>query len=157
MATTLLDSNVLIGARVSSDQHHDVSRAITTGIDTGELPTGRIPEDVLSEVLNFLHARAGKQVAVETLDVIQASIDLEVDETTKTDFDAGRSLFRQYDGLSFTDAVIVAYMRGQVSNTCTASTTISMQSMTSPGSRRQRTRSPSGGTVVRNRQFVRGT
>jgi len=72
-----------------------------------EYPTRFCPR-----VLNHLHTRAGNKVAIETLDAIQASVDLEVDGTTKTDFDAGRSLFRQYDeGLSFTDAIIVAYMR----------------------------------------------
>ncbi|WP_225335198.1 type II toxin-antitoxin system VapC family toxin [Halomicrobium urmianum] len=111
MATALIDSNVLIGARIATDQHHETGHAIATGIDGGSLPTGRIPDDVLSEVLNYLHTRAGNEVAVETLDAIQASVDFEVDGTTKTDFDAGRSLFRQYDGLSFTDAVIAAYMR----------------------------------------------
>lgn len=111
MATALLDSNVLIGARIVSDQHHETAHAITTRIDDGDFPTGRIPDDVLSEALNYLHTRAENEVAIETLDAIQASVDLEVDGTTKTDFDAGRSLFRQYEGLSFTDAVIVAYMR----------------------------------------------
>jgi len=111
MATVLLDSNVLIGARIASDHHHETAHAITTAIDGGALPTGRIPDEVLSEVLNYLHTRAGNKVAIETLGAIQASVDLEVDGTTKTDFDAGRSLFRQYEGLSFTDAIIVAYMR----------------------------------------------
>lgn len=111
MATALVDSNVLIGSRIVSDQHHDAGHGIITGIDGGDLPSGRIPDDVLSEVLNYLHTRAGNAVAIETLDAIQASVDLEVDGTTKTDFDAGRSLFRRYDDLSFTDAVIVAYMR----------------------------------------------
>lgn len=111
MAATLLDSNVLIGARIAADQHHERGHAITTGIDGGALPTGRIPDEVLSEVLDYLHTRAGNEAAIETLDAIQASVDLEVDGTTKTDFDAGRSLFRRYEGLSFTDAVIVAYMR----------------------------------------------
>lgn len=111
MATALLDSNVLIGARIASDKHHEAGHEITAGIDGGSLPAGRIPDEVLSEVLNYLHTRAGSAVAIETLDAIHASVDLAVDRTTKTDFDAGRSLFRQYEGLSFTDAVIVAYMR----------------------------------------------
>jgi len=89
MATVLLDSNVLIGARIASDHHHETAHAITTAIDGGALPTGRIPDEVLSEVLNHLHTRAGNKVAIETLDAIQASVDLEVDGTTKTDFDAG--------------------------------------------------------------------
>ena len=111
MATAILDSNILIAARVATDQNHDGARAITTGIDGGDLPSGRVPDVVLSETLNYLHVKVGNDAAIETLDGIQASIDLEVDRTTKTDFDAGRSLFRKYAGLSFTDAVIAAYMR----------------------------------------------
>lgn len=111
MATAVLDSSVLIAARLSADQDHDRGQAIVTGIERGDLPTGRIPAVVLHELLNYLHVKAGNDRAVETLDAIQSSIDLEVDRTTKTDFDAGRSCFRRYEGTSFTDAVIAAYMR----------------------------------------------
>jgi len=111
MTTALLDSNVLIGARIATDQHHEDARAVMNAVDGGDLPTGRIPDPVLHEVCNYLHARVDHDTAVTTLDAIQASIDLELDQTTKTDFAAGRSLFRAYPGLSFTDAVIAAYMR----------------------------------------------
>lgn len=111
MATAVLDSNVLIAARLAADQNHERGRAIVTGVEGGDLPTGRIPDVVLHEVLNYLHVKAGNDHAAETLDAIQASIDLEIDRTTKTDFDAGRSCFRRHEGTSFTDAVIAAYMR----------------------------------------------
>ncbi|NLV09574.1 MULTISPECIES: type II toxin-antitoxin system VapC family toxin [Halomicrobium] len=111
MATALVDSNVLIAARIANDQHHEDGRAITAAIEAGTLPTGRIPEHVLTETLNYLHTRVGNETAIETLDALQASTDFELDETTRTDFDGGRSLFRQYDGLSLTDAILVAYMR----------------------------------------------
>ncbi|MBO4248043.1 PIN domain-containing protein [Halomicrobium sp. IBSBa] len=111
MATALVDSNVLIAARIANDQHHEDGRAIRAAIETGTLPTGRIPEHTLTETLNYLHTRVGNETAIETLDALQASTDFELDETTRTDFDGGRSLFRQYDGLSLTDAILVAYMR----------------------------------------------
>lgn len=111
MATAVLDSNVIIASRLSADQNHERDREIMSGVDTGDHPTGRIPDVVLHEALNYIHVKAGNDHAIETLDAIQASIDLNIDRTTKTDFDAGRSLFRRYDGASFTDAVIAAYMR----------------------------------------------
>lgn len=111
MATALVDSNVLIGARLSSDQHHEAAREVAAGIDSGDLPSGRILDDVLSEVLNYVHTRAGHDPAIETLDGLQASVEFSIDRTTRSDFDAARSVFRQYEGLSFTDATIVAYMR----------------------------------------------
>lgn len=111
MATAVVDSNVIIATRLAADQHHSRARTVMEGIDGGDLPDGRVPDVVLHEVLNYLHVKAGNETAIETLDRIQASIDLSVDRTTKTDFDAGRTLFRKFAGLSFTDAVIAAYMR----------------------------------------------
>jgi len=110
MGTALVDSNVLIAARIANDHHHDEGQAIVEAIETAELPTGRVPEHALTEVLNYVHTRVGNETAIETLDGLQASTDFELDETTKADLDGGRSLFRQYDGLSATDAILVAYM-----------------------------------------------
>lgn len=66
--------------------------------------------DVLEEVCNYVQARASHDVAVETLDAIVESGGFEVVDTSKGDFDAGRSSFRTYDGLSLTDAIVVAFM-----------------------------------------------
>jgi predicted nucleic acid-binding protein len=110
MPTAVVDSSVLIAARVSSDQRHQTGHAIATGIDTGDLPVGVSPDDVVSEVLNYLQSKAGHGTAIETLDALLASAAFDIERTTESDFDAGRSLFRQYEGLSFTDSVIVAYM-----------------------------------------------
>lgn len=111
MATALVDSNVLIAARLSRDQNHDSARDIVRAMDEGELPVGRVTSGALAEVLNYLQTRSDHAAAVETLDALVESVGFDVDRTTKSDFDAARSLFRQYEGLSFTDATIVAYMR----------------------------------------------
>lgn len=111
MATAVLDSNVFIAARLENDRHHEGASAIAAGVDGGDLPDGRVPRPVLVEVCNYLQVKAGHDIAVETLDAIQASVDLEVDRAPKTDFDAGKSLFRRYAGLSLTDATIAAYMQ----------------------------------------------
>lgn len=111
MAAVVVDANVLIAARLSRDQNHDRGEAISSAIDHGTLPTAYVLSDVLEEVINYLQAKAGHAVAAETLDAIIESSGLSLKRTTKTDFDTGRSLFRRYEPLSLTDAVIVATMQ----------------------------------------------
>ena len=111
MATVAVDANVIIAARLARDQNHDRGEAITTAIDHGELPTAIVLSDVLEEVINYLQARGGHEVAVETLDALIESSGFELDQTPKSDFDAGRSVFRRYESLSLTDAIIVAAMQ----------------------------------------------
>lgn len=110
MARVVVDANVLIAARLTRDQNHDRGRAIAQAADRGDVPTGIILREVLTEVSNYLQARAGHDTAVETLDALVESAGFEIEETTKSDVDTGRSLFRQYEQLSLTDAIIVAAM-----------------------------------------------
>jgi len=111
MAVVAVDANILIAARLVRDQNHDRGDAIATAIDQGKLPKAIVLSDVLEEVINYLQARAGHDIAVETLDRIIESSGFELKQTPKSDFDAGRSVFRQYESLSLTDAIIVAAMQ----------------------------------------------
>lgn len=111
MARVVVDANVLIAARLSNDQDHEQGRTLTEAFDTGDLPTAVVPSDVLEEVLNYLQARSTHDIAVSTLDAIVESSGFEIAITQKVDFDAGRSLFRKYDSLSLTDAIIAAFMQ----------------------------------------------
>lgn len=111
MASVVVDANVLIAARLSRDQNHERGKAISDGIDQGNLPTAYVLSDVLEAVSNYLQARAGHDVAIETLDALIESSGFSLIETTKTDFSAGRSVFRRDESLSLTDAVIVATMQ----------------------------------------------
>ncbi|MFB6309424.1 MAG: type II toxin-antitoxin system VapC family toxin [Haloarculaceae archaeon] len=113
MSQVAVDANVLIAARLSRDQNHDRGAAIAQGIDRGELPTACLLSDVLEEVINYLQARAGHSDATDTLDALVESSGFTLAHTKKSDFEAGRSLFRQYEPLSLTDAIIVAAMRRQ--------------------------------------------
>jgi len=108
MPRALVDANVLIAARLSRDQNHDRGAAILHGIDDGQLPTGVVVSDVLEETINYIHAKSDQQAAAATLDALIESSGFDIVHTPKSDFDAGRSLFRRYDSLSLTDAVIVA-------------------------------------------------
>ena len=111
MAVVAVDANVLIAARLARDQNHDRGEAITTAIDQGQLPTGIVLSDVLEEVINYLQARGGHDIAADTLDALIESSGFELTQTSKADFEAGRSVFRRYDSLSLTDAIIVAAMQ----------------------------------------------
>ena len=111
MARVAVDANVVIAARLRRDQNHDRGAAILQGIDSGTLPTGYVLSDVLEEIVNYLHAKSGHRVATETLDAVIESSGFTLNQTTKSDFDTGRSLYRQYESLSLTDAIIVAAMQ----------------------------------------------
>ncbi|WP_096390393.1 type II toxin-antitoxin system VapC family toxin [Halopenitus persicus] len=111
MSAVVVDSNVLIAARLSRDQNHERGAAIANAIDHGNLPTAYVLSDVLEEVINYLQARAGHDVAIETLDALIESSGFSLLQTSKADFNAGRSVFRRYESLSLTDAVIVATMQ----------------------------------------------
>lgn len=111
MAAVVVDANVLIAARLSRDQNHERGAEISQAIDQGALPTAYVLSDVLEEVINYLQARAGHGVATDTLDALIESSGFTLKQTPKSDFDAGRSLFRRYDSLSLTDAVIIAAMQ----------------------------------------------
>ncbi|WP_408958769.1 type II toxin-antitoxin system VapC family toxin [Natrinema sp. 74] len=113
MARAVVDANVIIGARLSRDQNHERAAAISKGFDSGSLPTAYVLTDVLEEVINYLQARSTHEVAVRTLDAILESSGFEIVHTPKRDIDAGRSLFRKYEPLSLTDAVIAASMQRQ--------------------------------------------
>ena len=104
-------SIVLIAARLSRDQNHERGTAIVDAIDLGQLPTAHVYSDVLEEICNYLQARAGHESATTTLDALVESSGFVLTQTAKSDFDAGRSLFRRYDSLSVTDAIIVAAMQ----------------------------------------------
>jgi len=111
MGVVAVDANILIAARLARDQNHDRGDAIATAIDQGQLPKAIVLSDVLEEVINYLQARAGHDIAVETLDGLIESSGFELIQTPKSDFDAGRSVFRRYESLSLTDAIIVAAMQ----------------------------------------------
>ena len=111
MAAVIVDANVLIAARLSRDQNHERGVAITQAIDRGTLPTAYVLSEVLEETINYLQARAGHAVATETLDALIESGGFSLKQTSKSDFDTGRSLFRRHESLSLTDAIIVATMQ----------------------------------------------
>jgi len=111
MAVAVVDTGVLIGMADSDDEHHDSAMEIIRGMDHGELPTGRVTNYTTLETLNWIHSRKRHETARETYKRLNQSAGFEVVHAAQKDFTSALSLFETYDGLSFGDATIVAYMQ----------------------------------------------
>lgn len=111
MPAAVLDTNVLVATAHRRDQFHEPARAIVSEMDLGELPTGHVTNYVLAETLNLVGERISETVALELLDRLEESAGFEVVHLPKTDFGTGQALYRQYENLTFVDAVTVAYVR----------------------------------------------
>lgn len=111
MAVAVVDTGVLIGMTDTDDQHHDSAMEIIRGMDHGTLPTGRVTNYIALETLNWIHNRKRHETAVETYERLNQSAGFEVLHAAQKDFTSAVTLFQTYEGLSFGDATIVAYMQ----------------------------------------------
>jgi len=111
VSRVVVDANVLIGFRLRRDQFFEPATSIVRGIDDGELPDAIVTDFILAEVLNIVGERAGAEHGVKTLDALLESSGFEVTNTSRGDFVTGQALYREYDRLSFVDAITVAFMR----------------------------------------------
>jgi predicted nucleic acid-binding protein len=111
MAVVVVDSNVLIDYKdTSPDARHERAERIVYAIDKGELPTARITDSVLLESLNWIHERQRHDIAVDLKHRLADSAGFELVQCAQKDFQRALDLFETYDGLSFGDATIAAYM-----------------------------------------------
>jgi len=110
MAVAVVDTNVLVGMADADDEHHDVAMEIVRGMDHGDLPPGRVTNYTILETLDWIHNRKRHKKAVETYERLKQSAGFGVLHAAKKDFPSAVDLFQTYDGLSFGDATIAAYM-----------------------------------------------
>ena len=110
MAVAVIDTGVLVGMADSDDEHHNVAMEIVRGMDHGELPTARVTNYIALETLNWIHNRKRHEKAVETYERLNQSAGFEVLHAAQKDFTNAVTLFQTYEGLSFGDATIAAYM-----------------------------------------------
>ncbi|MEY7851379.1 type II toxin-antitoxin system VapC family toxin [Natrarchaeobius sp. A-rgal3] len=110
MVVVLVDTAVLVGMADTDDRHHDVAMEIVRGMDHGDLPVGRVTDYVVLETLNWIHNRSRHKKARETYARLNESAGFEIHHTAQKDFTRALELFETYDGLSFGDASIAAYM-----------------------------------------------
>jgi len=113
MARALLDATVVIAFADTDDQDHELGTEIVRGVDAGDLPDGVVTNGALLELLNFVHDRNGQAMATDLLDRLIEGAHFHLPYDPKENYGVGRSLFRRYEGLSFGDALQVAYMQGE--------------------------------------------
>lgn len=111
MASVLLDATVVIAFADTDDEDHGLGAEIVQAVDRGDLPTGVVTNEALLEILNFVHDRKGQAKAVDLLDRLVEGAHFQLPYNPKEHYGVGRSLFRRYDGLSFGDAMQVAYLQ----------------------------------------------
>lgn len=111
MAVAVIDTGVLVGMADADDEHHDTAMEIVRRMDHGDLPTGQVTNYIALETLNWIHNRKRHETAVETYERLNQSAGFEVLHAAQKDFTSALSLFQTYEGLSFGDATIAAYMR----------------------------------------------
>lgn len=112
MPVAALDSNILIDYKdTSEDSRHARAEEIIYAIDSGDLPTARITNYVLLESLNWIHERQRHDIAVDLRERLSASVGFELVHAAQKDFANAVELFETYEGLSFGDATIAAYMQ----------------------------------------------
>ncbi|MFD1635431.1 type II toxin-antitoxin system VapC family toxin (plasmid) [Haloplanus ruber] len=110
MSVVVVDTGVLVGMADTDDEHHGVAMDIIRGIDHGDLPTGQVTNYIVLETLNWIHNRKRHAKAVETYERLNQSAGFEILHAAQKDFPRAVELFETYDGLSFGDATIAAYM-----------------------------------------------
>lgn len=110
MAVAVVDTSVLIGMADADDSRHDVAVDIVQEMDRGNLPTGRVTNYVVLELLNWIHTRTSHTKAVDTQTRLSQSAGFELVQTPQQDFTRAVELFKTHDGLAFGDATIAAYM-----------------------------------------------
>lgn len=111
MATAVVDSNVIVGARLRRDLWHRAGTAIIRAIDAGALPLGQVNYYGLAEVLTTIEKRAGDHPAVETLEFLTGSRGSDLVQTTQEDINRGLAIFRRERDIETVDCFTVAYMQ----------------------------------------------
>lgn len=110
MSLSAIDSNVLIAAANKRDQNHDRALSILRGIDNRDLPTSRVTNYVVAEVLNTIHSKHSQQIALNQYDRLKASVGFKIIQCAQKDFTQALELFETSEELSFVDATIATYM-----------------------------------------------
>lgn len=112
--TAVVDSAVLIAAMHRRDVRHQEARTILLAADRGDIPPLLITDFLLAETLNYLTRKGGSAVAREALRRLEASRGFRVERISDAAFAKGKNdVFQTIDGLSFVDALTVAFMQGR--------------------------------------------
>jgi uncharacterized protein len=107
-----IDSVVLIGAFHRRDQHHEHALPILLRADEGAIKPLHLTDFVLAETINFLTRKGGSAMGRDALRRLEASKGFRVERISDAVYhEAKNEVYANVDGLSFVDAVTVAFMR----------------------------------------------
>lgn len=110
MARAVVDTTVILARKADDDPHHEMACEILDGIDRGTLPTAELTGTVLTETLNWIHERVGPRDATDMLDRLVEGAHFDLVHSPKGVTDGAMRLVRQYEGVSFGDAMIIGHM-----------------------------------------------
>jgi predicted nucleic acid-binding protein len=105
-----IDSVVWIGAKLKNDQWHKQSTKIINKFIKKEIRTAYVTDYIILESVNFILRKGGFDAALETLKIFENHERIKIINVDEITFAHASSIFKQYPGLSITDASIVATM-----------------------------------------------
>lgn len=113
MPRALIDTTVLYAGAYRRDAAHEEGLAILRGVDTADLPEAVVLDYVLAETLNGLTTHAGHEAAVGFLDRIEENARFHIESLTADGRATAKAEFRGYEGFSFVDACLSAYLKAE--------------------------------------------
>lgn len=105
-----IDSVVWIGAKLKNDQWNQKSVHIVKKFVDKKIKKAYITDYILLETVNFLLRKGGYDAAVETLKIFENHERIEIINIDEITFSRASALFKDYPGLSITDASTIAVM-----------------------------------------------
>lgn len=107
-----IDTGVLIAAFNRRDSLHSEGWAIVRAADTGDLQPLIVHDFVLAETLNHLNRKVSSHAAREALRRLESSDGFRLVRVSDVVYSIAKNdVFPKEAGLSFVDALTVAYMR----------------------------------------------
>lgn len=108
----VIDSAVLIASLRRRDALHERAWPILQAADAGDIPPLVLTDFILAETLNHVVRKDGSAQAREALRLLEASTGFRIERVSDAVFARGKDeVFRSEDGLSFVDALTVAFMQ----------------------------------------------
>lgn len=111
MRTAIVDTTILYAVGNSRANRHETARSIVSGVDTGDLPSLRVPDPVAIETMNGLVRDVGHLTAIDFLDRLRRGGRFAVAREPATVWTEGLAVFERVDRLSLADAILVAAAR----------------------------------------------
>jgi predicted nucleic acid-binding protein len=108
---TFIDSVVWIGAKLKNDQWHKQSAKIIKKFIKKDIQNAYVTDYVVLESVNFILRKGGFDAALETLKIFENHERIKIINVDEISFAHSSQIFKQYPGLSITDASIVAAMK----------------------------------------------